>query len=77
MPLVRYRTLEQAELDRQTYAAGGENLIRLAAMLRFAYRFVSKRRFPQGVFLYRSLAEAQADQERWIAGSPPPPNPSA
>lgn len=67
MPIVRYRTLEQADREQPSYPPGGENLLRLTALLRFAYRFVPQRRFPAGVFFYATLDEAQAARESWIA----------
>ena len=74
MPIVRFRTLEQANREPTSYPPGGENLLRLTALLRFAYRFVPRRRFPAGVFRYPSLEDAQAAREIWItaaAGSEP------
>lgn len=72
MPIVRFRTLEEANREPTSYPPGGENLLRLTALLGFAYNFVPRRRFPAGVFRYPSLDAAQAARESWITSATGP-----
>jgi hypothetical protein len=65
MPVQRFRTLEEMAAA-PTVAPPGEGFERFARHCA-RYWLIAPRLYPQGVFRFRSLAEAQADRDRVTA----------
>lgn len=69
MPVERYRSVEQMNAAPLRRRGGGdpfERFIRHCAR----YRLIFPRRYPRGVFKFRSLEEAQAAREQVAASAP-------
>ncbi len=64
MPVQRFRSFEAAREALWGEAGDPEHLRRVRWLWAFADRLCA-RRFPPGVYRYRSIDEAQRERERW------------
>lgn len=65
MPIKRFRTLEEAELDLLCPKPDAAYFRRLARLLASRPAFAA-RGIPRGMLKYRTLEEADRDAEKWL-----------
>lgn len=65
MPVKKYRDLAEARRDQWSEGGSDENIRRLRFVLKLWGRLRPKR-FPRGVFRYRSIEDANAAAEEWL-----------
>lgn len=66
MPLKKYRSLEEMRDDLTRVPTGADLAARIDALWRRAWA-LAPRRYPKGVFKFRSIEEAQAHREQVTA----------
>jgi hypothetical protein len=67
MPVRKFRSIEEMDDARhELWCEPGEECFRRIARLWKRSARINPRKFPKGVFKYRSIEEAQADRERLL-----------
>lgn len=67
MPIRKFRSIEEMdEAQRDFWCEPGEECFRRIARLWKRSAQLHPRKFPKGVFKFRSIEEAQADRERLL-----------
>ncbi len=68
MPIRKFRSIEEMKRDHPIWRRPGDPLLyRAIALVWEVARRTNPRRFPPGVYKYRSIQEMDRAQEQWLA----------